>query len=196
VSLAVARVDEARALLGIAESRLGPVVDATFDRSRSLSSAATGTLPPGSPRERNDYRATINVSYELDLWGRLRNTAGAARAELLASESARDTVYLALAAQVARSYFALAALDARVELTRRTVLLREDALRLQKRRNENGLDLRFRAAAARGRGGGGACAAPAARARARHRGSGACGAARPLAAGDLRRRRRTCAGER
>jgi len=143
VSLAVARVDEARALLGIAESRLGPVVDATFDRSRSLSSAATGTLPPGSPRERNDYRATINVSYELDLWGRLRNTAGAARAELLASESARDTVYLALATQVARSYFALAALDARVELTRRTVLLREDALRLQKRRNENGLTSDF-----------------------------------------------------
>src|SRR5688572_25335383 len=46
IALAVARVDEARALLGIAESRLGPQVDATFDRSRSLSSTATGLLPP------------------------------------------------------------------------------------------------------------------------------------------------------
>ncbi|HEX5612274.1 MAG TPA: efflux transporter outer membrane subunit [Burkholderiales bacterium] len=139
LSLAVARVDEARALLGIAQSRLLPSVDAAFDRSRSLSSAATGTLPPNIARERNDYLVQLNVSYEIDLWGRLRSNAGAARADLLATESARETVRLLLAAQVARSYFALRALDQRVELTRRTVRLREDALRLQRRRSEGGL---------------------------------------------------------
>jgi multidrug efflux system outer membrane protein len=139
LSLAVARVDEARALLGIAQSRLLPSVDATFDRSRSLSSAATGMLPPNVPRERNDYLFQLNISYEIDLWGRLRSNAGAARADLLATESARETVRLLLAAQVARSYFALRALDERVELTRRTVRLREDALRLQRRRSEGGL---------------------------------------------------------
>src|SRR5258706_11847441 len=139
VSLAVARVDEARALLGVAQHQLGPVVDATFDRSRSRSSTATGLLPPSIPRERNDYPASLNVSFELDLWGRLSSAAGAARAELLASEAARDTVRLALASQAARSYFALGALDARVELTRRTVGLRDDALKLQRRRSETGL---------------------------------------------------------
>ena len=139
VALAVARVDEARALLGVTQSRLWPTVDATFDRSRSLSSTATGLLPPNIPREQNNYRAAINVSYEIDLWGRLRAAVGAQRADLLASESAHDTVRLALVAEVARSYFALTALDARVELTRRTVGLREDALKLQRRRNDNGL---------------------------------------------------------
>jgi len=139
LSLAVARVDEARALLGIAQSQLAPQIDATLDRSRSLSSAATGTLPPNVARERNDYRASLNVSYEIDLWGRLRTSAGAARADLLASEAASDAVRLLLAAEVARSYFALRAFDERVELTRRTVALRDDALRLQQKRSEGGL---------------------------------------------------------
>jgi multidrug efflux system outer membrane protein len=81
----------------------------------------------------------VRVSYEVDLWGKLRAGTTAARADLLATESARDTVRLALVAQVVRSYFTLSALDARVELTRRTIALREDALRLQQRRNVNGL---------------------------------------------------------
>jgi multidrug efflux system outer membrane protein len=139
IALAVARVDEARAQLGISESYLYPRVDATFDRSRSLNSTATGLFPPNIPREQNNYRAAARVSYEVDLWGKLRAGTTAARADLLATESARDTVRLALVAQVVRSYFTLSALDARVELTRRTIALREDALRLQRRRNVNGL---------------------------------------------------------
>src|SRR6185503_12496162 len=66
---AMARVDEARALLRQSESYYYPAVDATFGRNRTLSSAATGLLPPGVQRERNDYRATLDVSYEVDLWG-------------------------------------------------------------------------------------------------------------------------------
>jgi multidrug efflux system outer membrane protein len=139
IALAVARVDEARAQLGVSESYLYPRVDATFDRSRSLNSTATGLFPPGIPREQNDYRAAARVSYEVDLWGKLRAGTTAARADLLATEGARDTVRLALVAQVVRSYFTLNALDARVDLTRRTIALREDALRLQQRRNVNGL---------------------------------------------------------
>jgi multidrug efflux system outer membrane protein len=143
MALAVARVDEARALLGQSESQLFPQVDAGFSRGRSLSSAATGTLPPGAPRERNDYRAALNLSYEVDLWGRIRASAGAARAELLASEAARAGVELALTAQVAKSYLSLRALDAQVALTGRTVALREEALRLQRRRHEAGVISEF-----------------------------------------------------
>ena len=139
IALAVARVDEARAQLGISESYLYPRVDATFDRSRSLNSTATGLFPPNIPREQNNYRVAGRVSYEVDLWGKLRAGTTAARADLLATEGARDTVRLALIAEVARAYFTLAALDARVELTRRTIGLREDALRLQRKRSENGL---------------------------------------------------------
>ena len=51
----------------------------------------------------NDFRATLNVAYELDLWGRAANLSAAARDELLASEYARDTLRTALAAQVVQS---------------------------------------------------------------------------------------------
>src|SRR5882762_6135960 len=69
--------------------------------------------------------------------------APAARAELAADEAAREAVRLALAAQVAKSYFALRALDEQVELTRRTVLLREEALGLQRKRRDAGVISEF-----------------------------------------------------
>jgi multidrug efflux system outer membrane protein len=139
VLVAVARVDEAAALLGLAQSGLRPQVEAGASAGRSLSSAATGLLPPGIARERDDYRAALSVSYEVDVFGRLRNATGAARADLAASIAVRDAVRLSLAARVARSYSALAALDAQVELTRRVLASREESLALQRRRREAGV---------------------------------------------------------
>jgi multidrug efflux system outer membrane protein len=137
--LAAARVDEARALLGQADAAFYPSVDAAFNRNRTLSSAATGLLPPGIARERNDYRASLNVSYEVDLWGRLRTAAQAARADLLASEAARETVRITLAADVAKGYFALRSLDSQAAATRRTLALREEGLKLQQKRLDGGV---------------------------------------------------------
>lgn len=136
---ASARVDEARALVMQSEAAYLPTVDATFNRNRTLSSAATGTLPPGVDRERNNYRAALNVAYEIDLWGRLRATTQAARADLLASEAARETVRITLAADVAKGYFALRTLDDQVAATRRTLALREEGLKLQQRRFDGGV---------------------------------------------------------
>ena len=141
--LAAARVDESRALLQAADAAFYPTVDGSFSRSRSLSSAATGLLPPGIPRERNNYRAAIDVSYELDLWGRLRTTSAAARADLLASEAARETVRIALVADVAKAYFGLRALDAQIAATRRTLSLREEGLNLQRKRYDGGTISQF-----------------------------------------------------
>jgi multidrug efflux system outer membrane protein len=139
VLVAAARVDEARALLGEARSALRPEVGANASAGRSLSSAATGLLPPGVERERSNYRATLDVSYEIDVFGRLRAASEAARAELAASEAVRDAVRLALTARVASSYYGLLALDAQVELTRRALRLREESLALQRRRREAGV---------------------------------------------------------
>ena len=143
LAVAVARVDESRALLRDAEANLYPTVDATGVRRRSLSSAATGLLPPGIPRELNNTRIAANVSYEVDLWGRLRTTRFAARSDLLATEAARETVRIALAADVAKTYFALRSLDGQVEATRRTLALREEWLALQKKRFDGGLISEF-----------------------------------------------------
>lgn len=139
VLVAAARVDEARALLGEARSALRPEVSANASAGRSLSSTATGLIPPGVARERSDYRATLDVSYELDIFGRLRAASDAARADLAANEAVRDAVRLALTARVASSYYGLLALDAEVDLTRRALGLRAEALDLQRRRRAAGV---------------------------------------------------------
>lgn len=140
LELAVARVEEARAQLGLASADLLPTVSGSFARSRSESSQRTAVpLPAGIPRESNSYRAAIDVSYEIDLWSRLKNTQSAARAELLASEAARDTVKMSLAADVVQGWYTLAALDAQLADTRRSLQSRVAALALQKRRYDAGM---------------------------------------------------------
>ena len=143
LTVAVARVDEARGLLGEANSFLFPQVDAQAGVSRQQISTRTATSFPGVPREYTNHRATLNVSYELDLFGRVRAGKAAAQADLQATEAARDAVRLAVAAQVAKSYFALRSLDEQVELTRRTVRLRDEALALQRRRYSAGVISEF-----------------------------------------------------
>lgn len=139
LALAAARVDEARALARVADAQLFPSIDASAQRDRTRSSEVAPIPIPANALERNSYRAQLNISYELDLWGRLRGAGNAARADLLASEAARDTVRVALAADVVRGYFSLLALDEQVVVTRRTLALREDNLKLQRVRNTAGL---------------------------------------------------------
>jgi multidrug efflux system outer membrane protein len=141
--IAVARVDEARALVADARGAQRPVIDARAGAQRQQNSQRTATAFPGIPTQYSDYRATLNVSWELDLFGRLRSVAAAASADLQASEAARDAVRLALTAQVVKSYFALRAFDEQLAMTHRNVNLREDALGLQRRRFEAGVISEF-----------------------------------------------------
>src|SRR5438309_4700631 len=132
--IAAARVDEARALLADARGAQLPTVSAGFGAQRQKNSQTTANFFPGIPTQYSDYRATLDVSWEVDVFGRLRASASAARADLQASEAARDGVRLALTAQVVKSYFALRAFDEQLAMTNRNVNLRSDALGLQKRR--------------------------------------------------------------
>ena len=91
LALAAARVDEARALSRVADSLLYPAIDATVQRDRTRSSERTLLPIPANAIERNNYRAQLNVAYELDLWGRLRSAGDAARAELLATQAAQES---------------------------------------------------------------------------------------------------------
>ena len=139
LALVTARVDEARALAQVVDSQRMPAVDANFVRDRTRSSERSPIPIPPSVIERNSYRGQLNVSYEVDLWGRLKSASKAAQAELLASEANRETVRIALATEVVRAYFALVAFDAQVEATRRSLALRSDGLALQKVRSDAGL---------------------------------------------------------
>jgi multidrug efflux system outer membrane protein len=140
LAVAAARVDEARAVLRIADAQFMPTIDAEARADRlGFSERAPIPLPSGTATESTSYRAKLNVAYEVDLWGRLRRGSEAARADVLATQAAQYTVRIALASEVARAYYALVALDSQVEATRRSLALRSDGLALQKVRHTAGL---------------------------------------------------------
>jgi multidrug efflux system outer membrane protein len=124
VLTAVARVDEARALLEVAEAARRPALDAVLGAQASRSLAITGVtttraLQPG-----------LQASWELDLWGRLRTQARSAQLQYRATQAERDGVALGVAGATAQAYVALLALDAQLEVTRATARSRAEALRL------------------------------------------------------------------
>lgn len=142
--LAVARVDEARAALGVSRADQFPGVSANADaaRNRPSQEGVTSAIA-GSDPEYSNYRATLNASYELDFWGKYRRATEAARAELLAAQASREAVRLTLLSDVARGYFNLRALDAQVEVTRRTISTRLASTALQRLRFEAGVASEF-----------------------------------------------------
>ena len=140
VQVAAARVLEARAQLEITGGDQYPSVSANVKENRSESSLA-GTVPrPATlPRIQNSSRVTLDASYELDLWGKLRRASEASRADLLSAESARETVRLSLTAHVAQQYFALISYDAQETAIKRILDGRQERLALNRKRHEVGV---------------------------------------------------------
>jgi multidrug efflux system outer membrane protein len=141
---ALARVQEARALSGIADADRYPTVSANLSRDRTRSTLEGAfPRPAGLPRIQNSHRATVDASWELDLWGRISRASEAGRAELLAAESVREAVRLTLTAQVAQQYFALLAADAQAATAKRTQAGRQETLNLFRKRLEAGVISEF-----------------------------------------------------
>jgi multidrug efflux system outer membrane protein len=144
VQVAVARIFEARAQLGIARAALFPQVEAGasyyYTRPFSRNSYFLDSFPAGvEPPTGHDIQTDVDFSFELDLWGRLRRATEAARADLLASEDSWRSVLITLIADVARTYFDVLELDQELEISRRTLETRRASLDLQRRRAERGL---------------------------------------------------------
>ena len=147
VRIAAARVEEFRAQAGIARVGQLPQITAGGDVERSRISAVGRTpLPSTTPVIGNEFDGEIDLSYEVDLWGRLSNLTRAARADLLSSEFARDTVRIGLVSDVATAYFNLLSLDQQLAVTERTVTTRQKFLDLTnaqfKHGAVSGLDVR------------------------------------------------------
>jgi NodT family efflux transporter outer membrane factor (OMF) lipoprotein len=128
VQIAAARVLEARAQLTVSRSSRLPSVDASAGysnlRYESVDSSVTNL--------------SVSLGWELDLWGRIRNTSAAARSALLASEQGRRLVLETLVSDVACAYFLLVDLDLETRITRRALELRQDSLDLVQLRVDNG----------------------------------------------------------
>ena len=136
---AAERIDQSRAQLAVTRADRLPSAGVEATRSRTRASAL-GSFPlPPEAITTNDNRLVLRFSWEIDFWGKYRRATEAARAELLASEAGRDAVRASLIADVARGYFALQALDRRIEVTERTLLGRQKALDLQKLRFDAGV---------------------------------------------------------
>lgn len=136
---AAARVKEARALNQVARSAYFPTVDAGLGATRQQPSAASQGLADGARVQPSTvYRAQANVSYEVDLFGRVAANVDAAKADTQRSEALFHSVQLALQADVAQNYFALRELDAEGEVYAHAVALREDSLKLLKSRFDEG----------------------------------------------------------
>lgn len=135
VRTAAWRVEEFRALAGISRSYYSPLLTPQILAERGrLSGYESGGGETGNVLEVN-----LGLSWELDLWGRLKHLNEAARAQFLASEDAQKGVYLSVASDVAEAYFRLRALDAQLEIARRTTRSFEETLDLFNRRMEGGL---------------------------------------------------------
>lgn len=131
VRIALSRVDEFRAAAGIAGYGSIPTVAASGGATRSrISTVGPTPLPSSAAPVRTTMNAQIDASYEIDLWKRIASINAAARADLISSEFARDTIRIAVLSNVASAYFALRALDQQLAIAQKTVALREDFLKL------------------------------------------------------------------
>ena len=117
--VAAARVQEARANVGVARSDYFPSLDYTVGAGRSKVGPGILGGPGGPvPDATNFYSASTTMSWELDIWGRIRRSNESARATLLAAEDARRAVWLTLVSDLAQAYFELLALDVRLQIAR------------------------------------------------------------------------------
>jgi multidrug efflux system outer membrane protein len=119
VGIAAARVQEARANHRVARSELFPSLDYNATAGRARLPLGGLNLPNGTDHRTDDFFVgTLNMSWELDIWGRVRRSTEAARATLFATEEARRGVWLTLVSDLARAYFELLALDVQLQIAR------------------------------------------------------------------------------
>ena len=134
IALASTRVEEARAQFHLAHAQRLPNIgfSAVGARARDLNPGF------GVAEEQSAGEAELQASFDTDLFGRLKASSQAARAALLSTEDARDTVRLAVASSVASAYLTLTALDARLKIVRQTLEARRNELHVEQRRFDAG----------------------------------------------------------
>jgi multidrug efflux system outer membrane protein len=138
---AAARVEAARANLGITHADQLPTISASADvTALRFSRRGQFPVPADVSVERRFGTVGLNLlSYEVDLWGRLRNATASARASLLATEENRNVVLTTLVSDVATAYFNLLELDLELDIAHRTLATRQNSLQLIQQRREAGL---------------------------------------------------------
>ncbi len=136
VKIALARNEQARAQLG--SQRLNYLPQLSVDAAAGRTKTSDFARLPRTERINNEAQVQILASYQIDLWGQLRRATEAARANLLASQYAKQAVAVTVVGSVASAYFDLISLDSQLEITRHTVVDREKFLELTHTEHERG----------------------------------------------------------
>jgi len=134
---ATQRVLEASAQFGVTRSQLAPQLSASasYNAARTSNIGAFDFTQPSTT-----YLQTgLNLSWEIDVWGRLRRLNESARAQYLSQEEARHAVLASLVANVITTYLGLRELDLELEIGTKTRALAENGLRITKLRKEMGV---------------------------------------------------------
>ncbi len=144
LKVAAARVEEARARAGIAKSFLYPQVDgvASYAVRQASNTPVTSDNPEGSSVNQS-VAGGFQLSWELDLFGRIRRQNEAAYAMVLASEQARRGVMVTLVGDIATNYFLLRELDYQLDVSRQTLRLNDDTVTYFRNRLEGGVSNRL-----------------------------------------------------
>ncbi|HTS29287.1 MAG TPA: efflux transporter outer membrane subunit [Bryobacteraceae bacterium] len=140
LALAAERVEEARAQFRITGAERYPFLYAAagFTATRPSSIGANTGVPEGTSLDSSYTQAGAALSWELDLWGRLRRLTEAARAQYLATEEARHGVTISLISDVASTWFTLRERDLELEIARRTGEIATRHLELVRLRHDHG----------------------------------------------------------
>lgn len=137
---AAARVEESRAIAGVVKSFLYPAINGTGDYTAQQTSL--NAQPPqdvSGDRTFQNYSAGFTLSWEIDIFGRLRRLNQAAFARFLATEQGRRGVLVTLVGDVASGYFLLRQLDRQLEVARETLRLNDETVAYSRVRLEGGV---------------------------------------------------------
>ncbi|HAV35863.1 MAG TPA: RND transporter, partial [Massilia sp.] len=141
VRAAAQRLLQAQAQLGVVRAGQMPnlSVNAGVSNSRTSAETAQGQALGGRSIEGDNFSVGAALSYELDIWGRVRRIVEAADAQALAAQDDRDAVLLMLSSQVAQSYWTLRGLDAEQAILADALSARREAQELIEARFNAGL---------------------------------------------------------
>jgi len=133
--VAAARVEQMRALVGVAKSDFYPQINYQAQGVRGQNALQYGIM---SNSQSNAFIGDLNLTWELDVWGKIRRSTESARAQLMSSEEFRRTVIMSLVANVAQAYFELRELDLELEIAKKMTQAFKDAYDLFDRRYQKG----------------------------------------------------------
>jgi NodT family efflux transporter outer membrane factor (OMF) lipoprotein len=139
VAAAVARHDEASALLAEAQSGLYPTIGSETEVTRNRQSDRRPLRGSNEPDFYEANTVDVGLDFDLDLWGKVRNQVSAGRAEAQASADDLQSLRLSLQASLASTYFELRGLDQRAKLLSHTIDTYQRALKLTVSRHRGGV---------------------------------------------------------